>query len=153
MKNTKPTYRDFIYVAIQIVLFITYVLPITIWSINLPVWLSYSGLFLVGSGVILGAVALLQINTKLSPFPTPVTNSTLITNGAFAIARHPIYTAILLATLGYGVFQQSVYKIIIFLLLLVLFYFKSNYEEQLLTNTFSDYKNYKKRVGRLFFKL
>lgn len=153
MKPSKPTHRDFIYVAIQIVLFITYVLPITIWSINLPVWLSYSGLFLVSSGVILGVVALLQINTKLSPFPTPVINSTLITNGAFPIARHPIYTAILLATLGYGVFQQSVYKIIIFLLLLVLFYFKSNYEEQLLTNTFSDYKNYKKRVGRFLFKL
>ena len=152
MKSTEPTYRDFIYVAIQIALFIAYVLPITIGALHLPIWVLYLGLIIAIAGAILGAVALLQINTKLSPFPTPVTNSTLITNGAFAIARHPIYTAILLVTLGYGIFQQSIYKIIILLLLLVLFYFKSKYEEQLLTNTFSEYKNYKKRVGRFLFK-
>jgi len=82
-------------VSIQLLLFIAYLFPISIISINLPEWFSYSGLVVLGLGAILGAVALLQLNTNLSPFPTPVSNGKLITNGAFAIARHPIYSALI----------------------------------------------------------
>lgn len=115
---------------------------------NLPEWLRYSGLVVVGLGVVLGLVALLQLNTKLSPFPTPVASSTLTTNGAFAVARHPIYTALISSGCGYAIFSESLYKMLIILYLSILFYFKSKYEEQLLSQKFPAYQDYKKRTRR-----
>ncbi len=111
-------------------------------------WLRYSGLILAGLGLILGISALLQISTKLSPFPTPVVDSRLLTHGAYAIARHPIYTSILTITLGYAVYDESLFKFIIFMALWILFYFKSNYEEQLLLEKFPEYSIYKIKTRR-----
>lgn len=100
------------------------------------------------SGLVIGIIALLQINTKISPFPTPVLKSELITNGAFSISRHPIYMSILAITLGYAVFEASLFKFIIFLVLWLLFYFKSKYEEQLLVDKFPQYSNYQQKTRR-----
>lgn len=114
----------------------------------LPEWLRYSGLIILGFGLVLGLVAMFQINTKLSPFPTPVPNGKLITKGAYNIARHPIYTAVIFIGFGIALYQASWYKALIALLLLILFYFKSQYEEKLLSNKFSEYSDYKKKTRR-----
>lgn len=142
------TKKDYIYVGIQLVLFVVYFLPIQNTNINLPEWLRYSGLLMLILGLVLALVALLQINTKLSPFPTPVTNGKLITSGAFNIARHPIYTALLFVGFGYALHETSWYKMLITVVLLILFYFKSQYEEELLTNHYSEYSNYKMKTRR-----
>lgn len=148
MTYSKPTYRDYIFVAIQLVLFVTYILPIHINLINLPEWLRYLGLVLICLGVILGAVALLQLNIKLSPFPTPVSNGKLITTGAYKFSRHPIYSSLLFTSLGYAQYQESFFKVFISILLLILFYFKSKYEEKLLTSNYLEYSDYKKKTRR-----
>jgi len=95
-------------------------------------------------------VALLQLNTKLSPFPSPRNNSVLIENGLFKYIRHPIYTGIILLLFGFGLFFNSFYKISVTLLLFVLFYYKTEYEEDRLSLKFSDYSAYKKKAGRFF---
>ncbi len=153
MNINRPKRLDYIFVSIQILLFVIYALPIKFFIIALPVWVHYTGIFFVVLGLLLGIVALLQINTKLSPFPTPVANSTLLSTGAFSIARHPIYTAILMMSFGYAIYQESVFKLLIFLALFVLFYFKSKYEEKMLLLTFNSYKTYMKKTGRFFPKL
>lgn len=147
MKLPKSS-KDYLYVGIQILLFVVYVLPISLAKISYPEWLRYSGFFILGLGVLLGAVALLQLNTNLSPFPTPVAKGKLITNGAFALARHPIYTVLMCSGLGYAIYQASLFKLLITFLLLILFYYKSAYEEELLTDKFSEYTDYKKRTRR-----
>jgi len=144
----KPTIKDYTFVSIQLVLFLVYVLPVEVLVVNVATWLRYFGLVFTILGLVLGTMALLQINTKISPFPTPVLKSELITNGAFSISRHPIYTSILAMTLGYAVFEASLFKFIIFLVLWLLFYFKSKYEEQLLSEKFSEYSNYQQRTRR-----
>lgn len=148
MKTGNPSKKDYVFVGIQLLLFVIYVFPIKIRVINLVGWLRYSGLILAGLGLILGISALLQISTKLSPFPTPVVDSRLLTHGAYAIARHPIYTSILTITLGYAVYDESLFKFIIFMALWILFYFKSNYEEQLLLEKFPEYSIYKIKTRR-----
>lgn len=125
-----------------------YILPLQLFHIQLPEWLRYSGFILFGLSALFGIVALLQLNTKISPFPSPLTSSKLITNGAFRISRHPIYTALILSGFGYALFVASIYKILIALVLFLLFYFKSDYEEKLLGQKFPEYKNYKKRTRR-----
>lgn len=140
--------KDYIYVGIQLMLFVAYIIPLTIPYINPPEWLRYSGLIILVLGLVLGLVALLQINRKLSPFPTPVPNGKLITTGAYKLARHPIYTAIILAGLGYALYITSWYKIVITLVLLILFYYKSKYEEKLLIKNYSEYMAYKTKTRR-----
>lgn len=132
----------------QLVLFALYVLPIGFYSIEIPLWLYYVGIILCVIGAILGTVALLQQNTKLSLFPSPVESGTLLTTGAYAISRHPIYTSILSITLGYALVITSWYKVFICLLLVILFYFKSCYEETLLIAKYPDYQIYKAKVSR-----
>tara|TARA_R110002050_G_scaffold143876_5_gene269254 strand:- start:812 stop:1267 length:456 start_codon:yes stop_codon:yes gene_type:complete len=144
----KPTIKDYTFVSIQLVLFLVYVLPVELLVLNVAEWLRYSGLVVAISGLVIGIIALLQINTKISPFPTPLLKSELITNGAFSISRHPIYMSILAITLGYAVFEASLFKFIIFLLLWLLFYFKSKYEEQLLVDKFPQYSNYQQKTRR-----
>lgn len=140
--------KDYSYVGIQLVLFVAYIFPVQNTNMYLPEWLRYSGLIILGFGLVLGLVAMFQINTKLSPFPTPVPNGKLITKGAYNIARHPIYTAVIFIGFGIALYQASWYKALIALLLLILFYFKSQYEEKLLSNKFSEYSDYKKKTRR-----
>ena len=133
---------------VQLVIFVAYILPLQLFYIKIPEWLCYSGLVLFGISLIYGIVALLQLNTNLSPFPSPVISGRLLTTGAFRMSRHPIYTALIFSGLGYAIYSASTYKILITLMLWVLFYYKSIYEEMLLSQKFPEYKAYKKRTRR-----
>ncbi|MCC4229035.1 methyltransferase family protein [Zunongwangia profunda] len=148
MKINKLSYQDYLFVALQFLIFATYFLPFKIVSIDIPEWLRYLGLVVIGLALILGTTALLQLNTKISPFPTPVSNGKLIRTGAFKVSRHPIYTALIFSAMGYTIYQESLLKLLITLVLLILFYFKSGYEEKLLGQTFSEYEDYKKKTRR-----
>jgi len=109
-----------------------------------------TGLLSAIFGATIIILALLQLNKNLSPFPTPKKNTALLQNGLFKYIRHPIYTGIILFFTGYSVYQNSFYKLAISMLILVLFYFKSNYEEQRLEQNFPDYKLYKSKTGKFF---
>jgi len=108
------------------------------------------GVLMAVCGGIIITLALLQLNKNLSPFPTPKESASLLQNGLFKYMRHPIYTGIILLFTGYSVSQNSVYKLLISVFLVLLFYLKSNYEEQRLEQKFPDYKQYKKKTGRFF---
>ncbi len=112
MKGPKSK-KDYVFVGIQLVLFAIYLLPVYLKVFNFPEWLQYLGLVIFGLAIVFGVVALLQINIKFSPFPTPVANGKLITNGAYAMARHPIYSALIFSGIGYAIYQASVFKLLI----------------------------------------
>lgn len=145
-----PKSKDLIYVIFQVILLGVYLLEIA--ALNFESNGFVRGFFAgVGSvGVLLVIVALIQLNTKISPFPTPRNGSQLITNGAFRFSRHPIYTGIFIAFFCYGLVVGSGFKVAISMVLLVLFYFKSAYEEQLLLQQFPEYKEFQSSVGQLF---
>ena len=134
-------------------LFIVYVLDISILHLNIPSLLKVFGLIIAGVGILIFMIAILQLNKNLSPFPTPKSNAQLIQSGLYKYIRHPIYTGILLGFTGYAVYLESIYKLAITLLLLIVFIIKSIYEEKKLTDRFSNYSLYKKTTGRFFPKL
>jgi len=142
-------YKDYWFVVIQFVLFFCFIFDVD-WSMKLGLLIQKIGLGIAFFGGIIITLALLQLNKNLSPFPTPKNNATLLENGLYKYMRHPIYTGIILLFLGYSVYQNSVYKLLISILLVILFYFKSNYEEERLGQKFPDYKNYKTKTGRFF---
>lgn len=140
--------KDIAYVALQVTLFLSFLLDISLLRFRLPVWIDHLllPLIFIGAGVVL--FALLQLKTNLSIFPTPLRGSELITHGLFKYIRHPIYSGILLSAFSLALYLGSGYKLLIAILLLILFYFKSNYEEKLLLHKFPEYKDYMKRSGR-----
>lgn len=149
----KRTRRDIIFVTIQCCLFLLYVIEVQDWMFNrIPVF-NYIGLGLTAMGAIMLGIALLQLNTNLSPFPSPKSTAQLIQSGLYGYVRHPIYTGILFVSFGIGLYIGSSFKIVVFLALYVLFYKKSLYEEQRLTLFFPNYSMYKKKTGRFIPKI
>lgn len=71
-----------------------------------------------------------------------------MTGGAFSISRHPIYTSIILLAFSFGIFSESEFGLIITVLLFIVFYFKSNYEEHLLLLKYPEYSAYKKSTRK-----
>jgi len=145
----KKNYQDYGFVTIQFVLFFCFIFDFD-WSMKLSLTIQKIGVLMAVCGGIIITLALLQLNKNLSPFPTPKESASLLQNGLFKYMRHPIYTGIILLFTGYSVSQNSVYKLLISVFLVLLFYLKSNYEEQRLEQKFPDYKQYKKKTGRFF---
>jgi len=140
--------QDYLFVLIQFVLFVLFLLDTPSLGIYLPRWLQSIGIPFTIIGVLICGIAILQLNTKISPFPTPKSGSALIQNGIFSRVRHPIYSGILLALSGLSLHYQSGYKMGIIILLFTLFYFKTTYEEKRLEVVFEEYGDYKARTKR-----
>jgi protein-S-isoprenylcysteine O-methyltransferase Ste14 len=144
----KKTSSDYIYVGIQFILFVVYMIPITEITFATGSVLDLIGITLLTLGISIGLLSVIQLNKNLSPFPTPITGGELIETGLYKYIRHPIYTGILSTLLGYGLYSGSGYKIFITITLLVLFFYKSKYEEKKLSSVFSEYPEYMKKTGR-----
>jgi protein-S-isoprenylcysteine O-methyltransferase Ste14 len=141
--------KDMAFVSIQFGLFFLFLFDL-LAELNLPNMLRWIGLAVAVIGLIVVILALLQLKESLSPFPTPVQVGQLRTNGLYSLVRHPIYTGIILTCFGFGVYSESLWRILIGLALWVLFHFKSSYEETLLLKKYPDYEVYRKRTGKLF---
>lgn len=145
--------KDYFYVGIQLLLFAAYVFEVPGLKLNLPSSANLANLILAGVGIILIVIALLQLNRNLSPFPTPRKDASLVTSGLFKYVRHPVYSGILMTSFFLAMHFHSGYKLFIFLLLLLLFYKKSRFEDKKLINKFRGYEKYKAETGRFFPKI
>ena len=145
---------DYIYVSIQLLLFLAFFLLPRHWSWPPENWVAYIGLFLFLIGSILGLLSLRQLGHSLTPYPSPKINATLKTQGLYSWVRHPIYTSLLFAFLGLSLYLNSYEHGMVVLGLYLLFLLKSNYEERLLVKKYGiAYENYQRKTGRFLPKL
>jgi protein-S-isoprenylcysteine O-methyltransferase Ste14 len=142
--------KDFLFVIIQFLLLTIFFIPIYNLSFQFIHFLKYPGAVISFVGFLIILMAILQLNKNLTPFPTPKTSGILIKTGLYKYMRHPIYTGIFLATLGLGLFNNNLQQISIAVILLILFYFKSSYEEKMLIDKYEEYKKYKENTNRFF---
>ncbi|GGD98408.1 methyltransferase family protein [Planktosalinus lacus] len=143
-------HKDSTFVIIQLILFASYLIEIESLRFTSPKYIqSISILFILFASIIL-FIALIQLNINISIFPSPKKNAKLITNGVFKYSRHPIYLALFLLTFFGGIYFQSGFKIGVSVLLFLLFYFKTKYEEAKLTIVFPEYKDYSLKTKRFF---
>lgn len=149
----KKSAKDIGFVAGQLILFVMLAYPPFSIGILSPSWVKFIGLgfMLVGGLIIL--VAILQLNTNLSPFPSPKESGTLIQTGLYRYLRHPIYSGILLGGIGWSLFSAHGGRLLVVGLLWMLFYFKARYEEGLLLKQFDTYSAYMKKSGMFVPKL
>lgn len=81
--------------------------------------------------------------------PRPRTGVSLVIDGPYRYIRHPMYTAILLLTLAWTLENLLWWRIVAEGILLTVIVIKLLYEEEMLKDIFSDYKDYMKQTRRL----
>lgn len=103
-------------------------------------------------GIVLSAVT---IRSSLTPLPLPKARSQLGTTGLYKYVRHPMYSSVILLSLGIALASGSLVKYGLVISLFVLLYYKSMFEEKYLRKKYADYDNYTKKTPRflLFFKV
>ena len=141
---------DIIYVSIQFILLAIFFVPIIPTSFQLIGFVKYIGAIISLIGFVVILVAILQLNKNLTPFPTPKDSGELINTGLYKFVRHPIYSGIFLGSFGIALYTGSYWQLGIAITLLILFYFKSNYEESLLIQKYTDYNQYIKKTRKFF---
>ncbi|MEG4484057.1 isoprenylcysteine carboxylmethyltransferase family protein [Microcoleus sp. D2_18a_B4] len=101
------------------------------------------------TGLIFIIKGLIDLGKNLTPLPYPREDGELVQTGIYGIVRHPLYSGLILAALGWTLFQMSISHLIASALLIILFEIKANREETWLTKKYPAYSEYRQRVKKL----
>ncbi|MDH4133215.1 MAG: isoprenylcysteine carboxylmethyltransferase family protein [Gammaproteobacteria bacterium] len=108
-----------------------------------------AGILTMVAGVVVSVLGGLTLGKSLTPYPRPLAKSALRTTGMYAWVRHPIYSGIVLATLGWALYHRSVAMLVWVPVLLLFFDRKAAREEVWLSKKFPGYAAYRRRVRKL----
>ena len=139
-----PTY---LLIAMLIVILLHFVLPIGA-LLRIP-W-NLLGLIPLAVGVWLNLVADRAFKTRTTTVKPFEPSTALITDGAFAVSRHPMYLGFVLILIGLGMLLGSIspYIVVIVFAILMEAVFIDR-EEQMMAEQFGeDWQHYKARVRR-----
>ena len=137
------------WVIIQAVLFLIIIFAPRVELSAFPPWLNWSGFALMALGGLLGLAGLFHLGSNITPFPKPVAGGKLVTSGAYAIVRHPIYSGLTIAALGWALWNSNLLGILLAFVLFVFFDMKSRREERWLAEAYPDYGDYRRRIKKL----
>jgi protein-S-isoprenylcysteine O-methyltransferase Ste14 len=135
--------------ALQMLLFAVILFAPRILPLEFPLWLRLLGLAILAIGGIFGTGGASALGRNLTPFPKPIEGGTLVTSGVYGLVRHPIYTGLILGTLGWGIFRSNLLGAGLAVVLFVFFDLKSRREERWLAEAYPGYGEYQKRVKKL----
>lgn len=137
------------WVALQIVLFAIILFAPRIPDLLLPTWVrGLGGLILIGGGI-MGTWGVLALGKNLTAVPRPIEGGQLVTTGPYAFVRHPIYSGIILGTLGWALLRSNLLGVALALAAFVFFDLKSRREERWLVEAYDEYPAYQRRVRKL----
>ena len=115
-----------------------------------PLGLMVAGFLVLIGGLVLAAVAFVQLGSSLTPLPEPMPNAELKAQGLYCFCRHPLYLAVLVCALGMALIKGGVLHPLLLLALAVLLRSKAQREEQALLRQYPDYAAYQQRVPAFF---
>ena len=126
---TKQTAFGWLLVFVQVLIFLGFILlP---W--REPNALSLIlGLILAIGGIAIAVVTFRSLGDALTATPVPRAGAALRTQGIFGVVRHPIYSGVLLALLGFVIAIGSWWSLAWWLVAVVFFLGKSRWEDSLL---------------------
>ncbi len=107
------------------------------------------GLPLALIGVVMTRAAFRDLGENLTALPHPKDDATLVHDGIYGVVRHPIYSGIILTTLGAGLLTGNRTRTLLGIVLLAFFDAKARREEAWLTEQFPAYPAYRRSVKKL----
>ena len=133
----------------SILLLAILILGITCRAVSKPLPLFFCGLVFLVASVICGISGMVALGRNLTPFPKPLTTARLVQHGIYGLMRHPLYTSVFCAGVGWSLIRSSWSAFFASLVLGVFFDAKARHEEHWLRQQFPDYASYERRVRRL----
>jgi protein-S-isoprenylcysteine O-methyltransferase Ste14 len=107
------------------------------------------GVLLIG-GCLVVAWGVRSLGPNLTPGTEPLANAELVTTGAYAHTRHPIYAGAVLLLTGYTLaWSNWTLALVVGVLALQFFKAKARREEELLSARFPPYRAYRGHVPRM----
>lgn len=149
--NSKSS-RGELYVLVQAILLIALFFgPKDVFGLpdklNQTLW--WIGQILFYSGIVIAIWAAILLGPNLTPLPKPKPSGQLIQTGLYKLVRHPIYFGVILVSFGWAGIEQTIYTLVLAIILLIFFDLKSRQEEIWLTEKFSEYAEYKITTKKL----
>jgi protein-S-isoprenylcysteine O-methyltransferase Ste14 len=149
--NSKQS-RGELYVVVQAILLIALFFgPKDIFGLptmlNQTLW--WIGQILFYSGIVITIWAAILLGPNLTPLPKPKPSGEFIQSGLYRFVRHPIYFGVILVCFGWASIEQTLYTLVLAIILLIFFDLKSRQEEIWLTEKFSEYDVYKQNTKKL----
>jgi protein-S-isoprenylcysteine O-methyltransferase Ste14 len=111
------------------------------------VWLVAAAIWLLSS--ILLVKGLLDLGRNLTPLPYPKEDGELIQSGVYGIVRHPLYSGLILAAIGWAIFQLSLTHLLGAAVMFIFFDAKASREEIWLSQKYPEYSQFQQRVKKL----
>jgi protein-S-isoprenylcysteine O-methyltransferase Ste14 len=107
------------------------------------------GAMAILAGTALAVGALLRLGSSLTALPYPKDDAVLVVTGPYRIVRNPIYSGLILAALGWGLWVNGPLTLFYAVLLFAFFDVKSRLEERWLAEKYPGYTDYQRRVRKL----
>ncbi|MFY9781089.1 MAG: isoprenylcysteine carboxylmethyltransferase family protein [Candidatus Baltobacteraceae bacterium] len=107
-----------------------------------------AGALVALSGGLLALAGALALGPSLTPFPAPAERAREVYGGVYGLVRHPIYTGVLLVSLGFSLATASPVRLAITAVLALFFDRKARREEGWLRERYPGYEAYRARVKR-----
>lgn len=119
-----------------------------------PVWPAPAAFHAIAIVAALTGIAVLghsaaTLGSSLTPLPRPLPAAQLVTSGAYALVRHPIYFGVLLAACGVALWSVSSLRMLLTLVLALFFDRKASREESWLEERYAEYPAYRARTKKL----
>ncbi|MDW8309445.1 MAG: isoprenylcysteine carboxylmethyltransferase family protein [Verrucomicrobiales bacterium] len=109
-------------------------------------WLLAPGAVLLVAGAVFGVAGARVLGKSRTPFPKPRRDARLVRHGIYARVRHPLYTSVMLLSLGWALCWQSAVALGVALAQVPFFIAKARREERWLRERFPEYADYARRV-------
>lgn len=107
-----------------------------------------AGVVLFALGAVVGVWGVRSLGASRTPNPTPKADAELVQHGIYRRLRHPLYSSVMLASLGWALLWQSAAAVVATVVLGVFFDAKARLEERLLLAKFPGYAAYRGRTWR-----
>src|SRR5262245_23868796 len=91
----------------QFILFCAILVVPFVGKFDEPLWLRAVGLLILIGGVIVAVSGYRSLGSNHSPWTNPIEGGQLVTAGSYRYCRHPIYSGLLLVTLGWALAWHS----------------------------------------------
>jgi protein-S-isoprenylcysteine O-methyltransferase Ste14 len=138
------------WVVAQGVIFVFFLIAVvfgdTVEDIPGLIFAQIVGLIIAISGAAVSVWALLQHGWHVSPFPKPLDGAHLVDTGPYRYVRHPMYTGIVIFTLGVGLAYANPVVLLSSVTFLVFFTAKTGREEEMLIARLDGYRVYRSNV-------